>query len=153
MITISAELHRRIYGLQEALGVDTGNDEVPLVNGLGTFGTCADADGGEGMTYAGEEATFFGEGAAVADYGEGIHLEAVVIVETERLMLDDTFVELEPRGGKTVAASGVAAVEDGHVVILCHFVDGGEEREEVLLGVDVLFPVSRQKDITSWFQV
>ena len=56
-------------------------------------------------------------------------------------MLDDTLVELEAAGCKAVAAARMTAVEDGHVVLLCHLVDGGEEGEEVLLGVDVLFAV------------
>lgn len=62
-------------------------------------------------------------------------------METEGFLLDDAFVELEAGGGETVAAAGVAAVENGHVVLLGHFVDGGEERQEVLLGVDVFFAV------------
>ena len=47
------------------------------------------------MADAGEEGGFFGKGSAIADDGEGVHLEAVVVVETEGLMLDDTRVELE----------------------------------------------------------
>ena len=47
------------------------------------------------MTDAGEEGGFFGKGSAIADDGEGVHLETVVVVEAEGLMLDDTWVELE----------------------------------------------------------
>ena len=47
------------------------------------------------MAYAGEERTFFREGAGVADHSEGVHLEAVIVVESERLMPDDTWVELK----------------------------------------------------------
>lgn len=47
------------------------------------------------MADAGEERGFLGKGAAIADDGKGVHLEAVVVVETEGLMLDDTRVELE----------------------------------------------------------
>ena len=36
------------------------------------------------------------------------------------------------------------AIENRHIVLLCHLVDGGEEGEEVLLGVYVLFTMSRQ---------
>ena len=59
-------------------------------------------------------------------------------------MLDDTFVKLEARGSQTVAAAGVTAIEDRHVILLCHFVDSSKERKEVLLGVDILFSVSRK---------
>ena len=82
MVPIFTEFHRGIYCLKETLLVDAGNDEVAFVDGFGAFGTGADADGWEGMADAGEEAAFFGEGAAITDYGEGIHLEAVVVVET-----------------------------------------------------------------------
>ncbi len=46
----------------------------------------------------------------------------------------------------------MAAVEDRHIVLLCHFVDGIEEGEEVLLCVDVLFSVRREQDVFSLFQ-
>ena len=141
MLTVLAKLYCSIYGLQEALLVDAGNDEVALVDGFGTFGRGADADGREGMAYTGEEAAFFRECTGVADHGKGIHLKAVVVVETEGLVLDDSFIKFESAGCKAVATAGMAAVEDRHIILLCHFVDGIEEREEVLLGVDVLFSV------------
>lgn len=47
------------------------------------------------MSDTGEERRFLGKGSAIADDGKGIHLKAVVIVEAEGLMLDDTRVELE----------------------------------------------------------
>ena len=55
------------------------------------------------MTYAGEEAAFFGEGAAVAYYGEGVHLEAVVVMEAERFVLNHSFIELGATCCKAVA--------------------------------------------------
>ena len=63
VVTVFAEFNRGIYCLQEALGVDAGNDEVPLVNGLGALRGGTDADGGEGMAYTGEEGGLFGESA------------------------------------------------------------------------------------------
>ena len=63
MLTVLAEFYSSIYRLKEALGVDAGNDEVTLVDGFGTFGRGADADGGEGMAYAGEEAALLWKGA------------------------------------------------------------------------------------------
>ena len=53
-------------------------------------------------------------------------------------MLDNSCIKFESTGGQAVTAAGMAAVEDRHVVLLCHFVDGGEETEEVLLCVDIL---------------
>lgn len=61
MLTILAKLDSCFNGLKEALLIDAGNDEVTLVNGFRTFGTCTDADGREGMAYTGEEAALFGE--------------------------------------------------------------------------------------------
>ena len=51
-----------------------------------------------------------------------------------------------------VYASGMAAVENGHVVLLSHGVDGVEERQEVLLGIYILLTMSRQKDVAAFFQ-
>lgn len=47
------------------------------------------------MTDAGEERGFLGKSSAIADDRKGVHLEAVVVVKAEGLMLDDTWVELE----------------------------------------------------------
>lgn len=95
MLTVTAELDGGVNGLQQGFLVDTSNDEVTLVDGFGTLGRGADADGGEGVPDAGEERGFLGKGAAIADDGEGVHLETVVVVEAEGLVLDDTRVELE----------------------------------------------------------
>ena len=67
-------------------------------------------------------------------------------------MLDDALVELETAGCKTIARTRVATVENRHVVFLCHFVDGIEEREEVLLCVDILLTVGREQDIFALLQ-
>lgn len=81
--------------MEQGLLVDTSNDEVALVDGLGTLGRGTDADSGEGMADAGEERGFLGKGSAIADNGEGVHLETVVVVEAEGIVLDDMRVELE----------------------------------------------------------
>ena len=59
MLTVFAEFYGGIYSLEEALGINAGNDEVTLVDGFGTFGRGTDADGREWMANAGEEAAFF----------------------------------------------------------------------------------------------
>ena len=64
-----------------------------------------------------EEGAFFGERAAVAYDGEGVHLQAVVIVETERFVLNHALVELEATCGKAVTAARVATVQNRHVVL------------------------------------
>lgn len=67
-------------------------------------------------------------------------------------MLDDALIQIKAAGFKAVAAAGVTTVEDGHVVLLCHPVDGGEEAEEILLRVDVLFAVGREEDVFAFLQ-
>ena len=47
------------------------------------------------MAYGGEEAGFFGEGTGVGNDGGGVHLQAVVVVETEGFVLDYTSIEFE----------------------------------------------------------
>ena len=153
VVTVAAEADGGVHCLEEAGGVDAGDDEVAFVDCLGTLGTGADADGGEGMTDAGEETALFGEGAAVTDDGEGVHLETVVVVETEGVVADDAFIEFESAGVESVAASGMATVEDGHVVFLRHFVDGCEEAEEVFIGVDVFLAVGGEEDVAFGLEV
>ena len=67
-------------------------------------------------------------------------------------MLDDARVEPEAAGGKTVAAAGVAAVKDWHIVLLSHCIDGIEKAQEVLFGVDVLLPVGAEEDVFAFFK-
>ena len=75
------------------------------------------------MPHRCEERTFLGQGAAIAHHSESIHLQAIVVMEAQWLMLDDTRVKLETAGFETLAAARMAAIEDGHIVLLCHFVD------------------------------
>ena len=98
MVAVAAEADSSIDGLEEAVLVDAGNDEAGLVEGLGALGAGADADGGEGMPHAGEETALLRQGTTVTDHSEGVHLQAVVVVEAERLVLDDAAVELETAG-------------------------------------------------------
>lgn len=95
VLTVTAKFDGSINGLEQGLLVDTCNDEVALVDGLGTLGRGTDADGGEGVAETGKERGFLGKGSTVADDGKGIHLEAVVVVEAEGFMLNDARVELE----------------------------------------------------------
>ena len=83
---------------------------------------------------------------------KGIHLEAVVVVEAKGFMLDDAIVEFEATCCKAVTATGVATVEDRHVVFLCHLVEGCEERCEVLLCIDILLTVCLEKDVLALFE-
>lgn len=113
-----------VNALQEAYRVDAGEDEAALVEGFGTLGGCADADGGERVSDAGEERGFFRQGAAIAHHTESVHLEAVVVVEAERFVLNNARIQLESAGFEALARARMAAVQDGHVVLIGHLVDG-----------------------------
>ena len=68
-------------------------------------------------------------------------------MEAQRLMLNDTLVELKAAMLQTLAAARMAGVEDRHIVLFRHLVDGGEQRGKVLLGVDILLAVGRQQNV------
>ena len=103
MLTVTAKFYGSIYSLEQRLLIDTSDDEVALVDGFGALGAGADADGGERMAYRGEEATLLRKCTRVRYYSKGIHLKAVVVVETKRFMLDNTWIKLEASCCKTVA--------------------------------------------------
>ena len=149
---VAVGVHRDcgIDRLQERLFVDARDKEAGLVERFGAFGAGADAHGRERVADTREEGAFFGERAAVAYDGEGVHLQAVVIVEAERFVLNHALVELEAACGKAVAAARVAAVQNRHVVLFGHLVDGGEEAREVLLGVDILFAVGAKQNVLAF---
>ena len=144
---IPAEFHSSIDCLEERLGINAGDDEVGFVNCLRTLGAGAYADSRERMADTGEERRLLWESAGVRHYRKSIHLQAVVVVEAEGFVLNHSWIELEALCGKTVAAARMAAVEDRHIIFLCHCIDGVEETQEVLLGVDVLFSVSAEQNV------
>ena len=70
-------------------------------------------------------------------------------MESERLMSDYSLIKLESACLKTVSASRMTGIKDRHVVFFCHFVNCGEETCKVLLGINILLSVSREKDVLS----
>ena len=132
--------------------VDACQNETTLIQGFRPLRGSADAHRRERMPYAGEETALLRQSAAVADHSEGVHLQAVVVVETQGLVLNHPFVQLESRLLQTLFAAGMAAVQHGHVVLLRHFIDGSKEAYKVLLRVDVLLPVGGKQNVLALFQ-
>ena len=95
VLAVAAEFYGSVNCLEERLFVDAGDDEVAFVDGFGALCAGANADGGEWVAHTGEEATFFGKCAAIAHHCKSIHLKAVVVVETEWLVLNHALIELE----------------------------------------------------------
>ena len=91
--------------------------------------------------------TLLGKGAGIGNDSECVHLKAIVVVESERLLDLYSRIKLEPCSLKAVTAPGMAAVENRHVILFGHCVDRIEKAEEILLRVDVLFAVSAQQDV------
>ena len=98
------------------------------------------------------EAALLRQGAGIGDNGQGVHLQLIVVVEAQGLVDPDSGVQPEAALLQPVTASGVAGIEDGHIVFLCQGIDGGEETQEVLFGVDIFLPVGRQENILILFQ-
>ena len=139
-------------GLQQAALADAGEHEAGLVQGLGALGGGADAHRRERAADAREEAGLLGQGAGVGHHREGVHLQAVVVVEAHGLVHAHARVELEACGLQALAGARVAGVQDRHVVLLGQRVDGGEQAREVRLGVDVLLAVGGQQHVALGLQ-
>ena len=152
MVAVGVHRDGGVDGLEQRLFVDSGDKEASLVKRFGAFGTGADADCRERMAHTREEGAFFGQGAAVAHDGEGVHLQAIIIMETEGFMLNHALVKLEAACSQTVSAARVAAIKNRHVVLFGHLVDGGKEAREVLLGVNILFAVGAEQNILVFFE-
>ena len=129
-----------------------GEREARLVQRLGALGGGADAHGRERAADAREEAGLLGKRAGVGDHGEGVHLQAVVVVEAHGLVHAHARVQLEAGGLQALAGARVAGVQDRHVVFLGQRVDRGEQAREVRLGVDVLLAVCRQQHVAPGLQ-
>ena len=139
-------------GLKQAPLGDAGECEARLVQGLGALGGGADAHRRERAADAREEAGLLGQGAGVGDHREGVHLQAVVVVEAHGLVHAHARVQLKARGLQALARARVAGVQDRHVVFLGQRVDGGEQAREVRLGVDVLLAVGGQQHVALGLQ-
>jgi len=92
MVAILGHLYGEVNTLEEALLIDTGEDEAGFVKGFRTLGGGSDAYGRDGFSYAGIETAFLREGAGVGDHTEGVHLKAIVVMESHRLLLHHTGV-------------------------------------------------------------
>ena len=134
-------------GLQQALLGDAGEREARLVQGLGALGGGADAHRRERAADAREEAGLLGKCAGVGHHREGVHLQAVVVVEAHGLVHAHARVEFKARGLQALAGARVAGVQDRHVVFLRQRVDRGEQAREVRLGVDVLLAVGGEQHV------
>ena len=73
-------------------------------------------------------------------------------MEAEGLVTDNARIKLEAARLKAIARARVAGVKDRHIVLFGDLVNSAEEREEVLFGIDVLFPMCREEDILSLFK-
>lgn len=138
--------------LEQPLLGDAGEREAGLVQGFGALGGGADAHRRERAADAREEAGLLGQGAGVGHHGEGVHLQAVIVVEAHGLVHAHARVELEAGGLQALAGARVAGVQDRHVVFLGQRVDRGEQAREVRRGVDVLLAVGREQHIALGLQ-
>lgn len=140
-------------GLQQAPLGDAGEREAGLVQGLGAFSGSADAHCRERAADRREEARLLGQGAGVRHHREGVHLQAVVVMEAHGLVHAHARVQLEAGGLQALAGARVAGVQDRHVVFLGQRVDRGEQAREVRLGVDVLLAVGGEQHVALRLQV
>lgn len=132
--------------------INACQDKAAFVQRLGALRGGADTHRRERVPHAGEEAALLGQSAAVADHSEGVHLQAVVVVEAQGLMLDHPLVQLEAGLLQTLFAPGMAAVQHRHIVLLRHPIDGRKEARKILFRVDVLLPVGGKQNVLSLFQ-
>ena len=152
MVAVGGHPDCELDGLQEPPGVDAAEYEAPLVEGLGPLGARPDADSRDGPADGRVERALLGKRAAVAHHAERVHLQAVVVMEAQRLLHAHPRVQPEPRRLQPVAAPRVAAVQHRHVVLLRHGVDRPEQAQEVPLRVYVLLPVRAQQDVPALLQ-
>ena len=153
VIAVFRHLNSGIDGLQKACLIDARENEAALVERLGALRGRADAHRGKGLADAREETALLGQSAAVRNHREGVHLQMVVVMEPERLMTDDPPVKHKPALFQTIAAARVAGIQDRHIVLFRHRIDGRKERKEVFLRVDILFAVRREQDILLGLQM
>ena len=83
---LRVELDGSVDRLEQSPLRDAGQREAGLVKRLGALGGGSDAYRRERAADAREEAGLLGQGARVGHHGEGVHLQAVVVVEAHGLV-------------------------------------------------------------------
>ena len=151
-VAVLLHLHCQINGLQQLLRVDAGEDEAALVQRFRPLGGGADAHRRERLADRQVKTRLLRKRAAVGHDAEGVHLQAVIIVEAQRLVGNDAPVQLESAFLQSLTAPGVAGVQHRQVILLRHGVYRREERTEILIRVDILLPVGREQDVFTLFQ-
>ena len=151
-VAVFLHLHCQINGLQKLLRVDAGEDKAALVQRLRALGGSADAHRRERLADRQVKTRLLRKRAAVGHDAEGVHLQAVIIVEAQRLVGDDAPVQFKAAFLQPLTAPGMAGVQHRQVILLRHGVYRCEERTEILRRVDVFLPVGREQDIFALFQ-
>ena len=94
-VVVFIHLYGNVNRLQQTLFVYTGEDKVCLIKCFRAFGAGADTDCRERMTDTCEKAALLGQCAAVGNNREGVHLQAIIVVEAERFVLNNALIKLE----------------------------------------------------------
>ena len=93
VIAINVHLHCCVYSLQQAFFVNACEHKAAFVQRFRALRRGADAHRRERMPHTGEEAAFLRQCTGIRYYSKGVHLQAVVIMEAQRLMLNYALVQ------------------------------------------------------------
>lgn len=88
--------------------IDARQNEVTLVQCFGTLRAGTNAHRRERMLHTGEEAAFLRQGATIGHHAESVHLQTIVVMEAQRLVLNNTLVQLEAALLQTLATARMA---------------------------------------------
>ena len=143
---------RHIHALQQSDSVDAAKHEAAFVKSLRALGRGADAHGRERMPDRRKETRFLRQRPRIRHNREGIHLQTIIIMEPQRLMLDHAAVQHKPGSLQALARTRMAAIQDRHVILLRHRIDRIKQRQEILLRINILLAVRRQQDVAPLLQ-
>lgn len=141
-----------LHGLEQGVLPNPGQEKAALLHSLRAFGRSADAHRREGPADGGEEAALLRQGAAVADHGKGVHLQAVVIMEPQGLMPDNPPIQPEPAPLQAFAGAGMAGVQNRHIIPFRQLIHRRKQGQEIPLRVNIFLPVGGKQDILPLFQ-
>src|SRR5699024_3593779 len=85
-------VYRCGYGLEKAFRVNSSQNKAGFVQCLRALSAGSDTDCRERMSHRSEKRTLFRQSIEIRDYSEGVHMQTVVIMEPQRIMLNDSMV-------------------------------------------------------------
>ena len=137
----------RFDSLQDFLFGNAGQDEISGFHRFRALGGGPDTDRRERLADGVIKAALFRQRPGIGDHAEGVPLQLVVIMESQRLVDPHSRVDWEFSRLQRLAAARMARIQHRQIVDLRQPIDGCEQLDKIVFVIDIFFAVRRKQQI------